>query len=370
MPIRSFSPRYAGRALGVAAALILCAGCSGSDSQRATPLAPAASGDARLAVAQVENAGRTDNSLLPPNSVRISVAPSGAAAFMNGAAVAKPLIFVSDAANGVVKIYPQAGKNQKLVGRIAKLAEPQGLTTDAKRNLYVANTNGSNVLVYAPPYGKVPVLTLADTGEFPADVAVSAAGIVAVTNICSAPSCPANTGSVSLYAKGSTTACTTVSDATYNFARVMFASFDRTGTLYIDGMNSGYQTSVGVITGGCNATSIANLGLVYTISFPGGVAIDKAGRIAILDPVGEVVDTFNPPSGGQLGEPTSTTALTGSASPLGLALLAAGKDLYTADSGGSGVSNEYAYTAGGKPVNTIAVGGQPVGIAVTPPIQP
>jgi len=316
---------------------------------------------------QAASIGRTDNSLLAPNVARILNVPISTPSFMDGDAAGKPLIFVSDAANGVVDIYPQAGKNQKKVGQITRLAEPQGITSDTSGNLFVANTNGSNVLVYAPPYTKA-TLTITDTGEFPADVAVSTAGVVAVTNICSAPGCEASTGSVSFYAKGSTTACATVSDATYNFARVTFAAFDKTGNLYIDGLNGSAQTSIGVIAGGCKATSITNLAQVYTVGFPGGVQVDKTGRIVICDPVREQVDTFNPPVEGQLGTPISAT-LNGSRSPLGIALLASDKDVYTADSAGAGVSNEYAYTVSGKPKNTIAVGGQPVGVAVTP-VQP
>ena len=220
---------------------------------------------------------------------------------MDPAAAGKPLIFVSDAANGVIDIYPQAGKNQKMVGQITGLTQPQGITTDKNGDLYVANTNSSDVLVYAPPYTGAPKMTISDAHEFPADVAVSSAGVVAITNICDAPKCRLNTGNVVLYAKGSTKSCATVSYSAFNFTRVMFAEFDSTGVLYIDGMNSGYQTSFGLVTGGCNATSITNLNYVYTVSFPGGIQIDKAGNIAFCDQVNQVVDTFAPPVNGAFG---------------------------------------------------------------------
>jgi DNA-binding beta-propeller fold protein YncE len=70
--------------------------------------------------------------------------------------------------------------------------------------------------------------------------------------------------------------------------------------------------------------------------------------------------------GGAFGSPTSVTPITGSTFPIGIALLATGANLYVADSGGSGVANEFKYTAGGSAENSIAVGGQPIGIAVTP----
>jgi DNA-binding beta-propeller fold protein YncE len=342
-------------ALGASATLAMLAGCSGGSSPAA--FSPGGPG------------GRTDNSVLAPTIARIAHAPVKTPSFMDPRAAGKSLIFVSDAAGGVIDIYPQSGKSQKMAGQITGLTQPQGITTDKKGDLYVANTNSSNVLVYAPPYTGAPKMTISDAHEFPADVAVSSAGVVAVTNICNAPKCQLDTGNVVLYAKGSSKSCATVSDSAFNFTRVMFAEFDSSGVLYIDGMNGGYQTSFGLVTGGCGATGITNLGYVYTVSFPGGMQIDKAGDIAFCDQVNQVVDTFAPPVGSAFGSPVSTTPLTGSISPLGIALLASGTNLYAADPGGSGLAEEYKYTAGGAAENTIAVGGQPIGIAVTPPLS-
>lgn len=342
-------------ALAASATLAMLAGCSGGSSPSA--FSPGGPG------------GRADNSLLAPTIARVLHAPVTTPSFMDPGAAGKPLIFVSDAADGVIDIYPQSGKSQKMVGQITGLTQPQGITTDKKGDLYVANTNSSNVLVYASPYTGKPKMTISDAHEFPADVAVSSAGVVAVTNLCNAPKCRLNTGNVVLYAAGSTKSCATVSDSAFNFTRVMFAEFDSTGVLYIDGMNGGYQTSFGLVTGGCGATSIANLDYVYTVSFPGGIQIDKAGNIAFCDQVNQVVDTFAPPVNSAFGSPVSTTPLTGSTSPLGIAILASGTNLYTADPGGSGLAEEYKYTAGGAAENTIAVGGQPIGIAVTPPLS-
>jgi len=351
-------------ALGASATLAMLAGCSGGSSPAA--FSPGGPGQSAR---QIASAGRIDNSLLAPTIARISHAPVTTASFMDPTAAGKSLIFVSDAADGVIDIYPQSGKNQKMVGQITGLTQPQGITTDKKGDLYVANTNSSNVLVYAPPYTGAPKMTISDAHEFPADVAVSSAGVVAITNVCNAPKCRLNTGNVVLYAKGSTKSCASVSDSAFNFTRVMFAEFDSKGVLYIDGLNGGYQTSFGLVTGGCDATGITNLDYVYTVSFPGGIQIDKAGRIAFCDPIRLQVATFDPPVDGAFGEPVSTTPLTGSISPLGIAILASGTNLYAADSGGSGLAEEYEYTAGGTAENTIAVGGQPIGIAVTPPLS-
>jgi sugar lactone lactonase YvrE len=352
-------------ALGASATLAILAGCSGGNPPAAS--SPSAPGFAGQSVQrQFATTGRTDNSLLPPNIARITHEPVATKSFMDPRAAGKPLIFVSDAANGVVDIYPQAGKHQKMVGQITGLTQPQGITTDKAGDLYVANTNSSNVLEFAPPYTGGPKMTINDPHGFPADVAVSSTGIVAVTNICNAPKCRLDSGNVVLYAKGSTTSCASVSDPAFNFTRVMFAEFDSKGVLYVDGMNGGYQTSFGLVTGGCSATTLTYLNYVYTVSFPGGIQIDTAGNIAFCDELNNVVDTFAPPVGGAFGSPTSVTLITGSTFPIGIALLATGANLYVADSGGSGVANEFKYTAGGSAENSIAVGGQPIGIAVTP----
>jgi hypothetical protein len=354
--------------LGASATLAMLAGCSAGNSS--TAFSPGGSVVGGQSVQrQVAFTGRADNSLLPPTIARISNSPVTTASFMDPRAIGKSLIFVSDAADGVIDIYPQAGKNQKMVGQITGLTQPQGITTDKNGNLYVANTNSSNVLVYAPPYTGSPKMTISDPHEFPADVAVSSTGIVAITNLCNAPHCRLNTGNVKIYAKGSTKSCATVSDSSFNFTRVMFAEFDKTGALYIDGMNGGYQTSFGLVTGGCQATSIASIGSIYTVAFPGGIQIDKAGNIAFCDPYRQQVATFSPPVGGGFGNPLSTTPLTGSISAVGIAILASELNLYAADSGGSGLAEEYKYTAGGAAENTIAVGGQPIGIAVTPALS-
>ena len=343
-------------ALGASSALVMVTGCSGGNP-------PAA-----FSQPQVTSTGRADNSLLAPTIARISRQAVATRSFIDRRAAGKPLIFVSDAADGVIDIYPQAGKKEKMVGQITGLTEPQGITTDKNGNLYVANTNSSNVLVYAPPYTGAPKMTISDPHEFPADVAVSSAGIVAITNICSAPKCRINTGNVVLYAKGSTKSCATVSDSAFNFTRVMFAEFDKSGALYIDGLNGGYQTAFGLVTGGCNATSITNLEYVYTVSFPGGIQIDKAGNIAFCDQYQQVVDTFAPPTDDALGQPVLTTPLSGSVAPLGIAILASGTNLYAADSGGSGFAQGVQVHRGRRARKHHSCRRPATGIAVTPPL--
>jgi len=102
--------------------------------------------------------------------------------FMDPDAVGKPLIFIADAGldNEEVDIFLQS--DRKMVGQITGLS-PEGLATDAARNLYIANTGYMNILIYAPPYLTV-TLTLGDGNNIPRAVAVSRKGLVAVANVC------------------------------------------------------------------------------------------------------------------------------------------------------------------------------------------
>jgi hypothetical protein len=345
----------AGYALSASAALAMLAGCSSGSSQISPPLQAQSS--------RINNSGRPAYTAIIPG--REVTTPS----FMDPDAVAKPLVFVSDLNGGVVNIYLQSAGN-KMVGQITKLNAPQGLATDTARNLYVVQVNNLDVTVYGPPYTKGAKATLTDPGYIPVDVAVSRHGVVAVANQCSYPTC--GPGSVTLYAKNSTTACATVSDAT-NFTQVRYGAFDAAGDLFIEGNNSSAKDVVGEITGGCKAKKIALLTTANALTWGGGVEIDKANRIALLDYDNSAsaftIFTYNQPIKGSLGSSVSTTTLTGSQTPEGFAFLASGANLYTVDPGIHG-SNEYRYPIGGSPEKSISGLGFPYGVAVTPTLVP
>ena len=296
--------------------------------------------------------------------------------FMDPGAVGKPLIFIADAGldNEVVDIFLQSDK--KMVGQITGLS-PEGIATDAARKLYIANTGYMNILIYAPPYLTV-TLTLGDGDNIPRAVAVSRRGLVAVANVCTLSNCTGNTGSVSFFAKGSTTACTTIADAT-NFAHMENATFDGAGVLYVEGDGSAPQTwNIGKIVGGCNAKKIELLTTPNLRRWIGGIQIDSAHRIAVINKITAngpfYIDTYNPPKKGSLGRPVSITRLGGSnaSSIENFAFLRSGLDFYDADTqNGSGSrSDEFKYPISGPPINTISGFGLAWGVAVTPTLLP
>jgi hypothetical protein len=370
--MRIFNPMP--HALSASIALTVLAGCAGGTSQMAaTPLGQKASARTESVQQRSVRSGRfttaweMSRSVVPGATVRT---PS----FMDRDAVAKPLIFLSDGSTGVVDIYVQAGDN-KLVGQVTGLS-PSGLATDTARNLYIINSTASvnDVLVYAPPYTGPPTLTLSDSAYFPGDVAVSAMGVVAVMNFCSAASCAP--GNVTLYAKNSSTPCATVADAT-NFAIVEFGAFDEKGNLYIDGQSSSSSPVIGEVKGGCGAKTITALTTANTLNDPGGIHVDKKGRIGIFEglPPGSgppVIYSYRHSKMRSLGNPILTSPLPGThcCDSNDFAFQGSGANVYVADYI-DGIASEYAYPSGGSVEKTISVGpSAPFGVAVTPSVVP
>ncbi len=355
-----FSKRVS-HALGASVALAMPAGCASGGSQMApTSFGLTSRAGAESTLSQVAQDPRINRILALHKGIG-SGQSMATQSFMSPDAVGKPLIFV--ATGNAVDIYLRRGTN-KMVGQIPGLNFPTGLATDTAGNLYIANAN-ANVLVYAPPYTGPPTLTLDDTGNSPSEVAVSPLGVVAVANYCSGTSC--GPGSITFFAKNSTTPCATVADPT-NFQSLITDAFDDVGDLYVGGLASTNTTVIGKIFGGCKAKKIRVLGTSNSIGFPDSIQIDKADRIAILDGYpSNVIDTYVRPKHGSLGNPVSVTPLQASV-PNAFAFLASGRDLYTAD--GNGVADEYDYPAGGTPEKIISGSGGSLSVAVTPPLVP
>ena len=269
---------------------------------------------------------------------------------------ATPKVFVSDAINNVVNIYTPAGKQ---IGQLSGFVEPQGLTTDAKGNLYVADTVNSRIQIYAPPYTKAPT-SLADPGQYPVGVSVLNNGqFIGVTNIIDTNGGP---GSVMVYKKHKA-GKVILSSA---IARVYFGGFDKSGNFYVDGQDSNGGVVVGEVAK-LSTTGKTFKALKYnaTITFPGGVLVTTAGKIAVTDQSGAAIYSFNAPKGGSLGTP-KTTPITGSSDAVSIAFTSTDKDVWTADAGNLNAA-EFAYPKGGSALKTISVStGQPIGVAVVP----
>ncbi len=354
--------------LAACVAIAMFAGCSGGSSPVAPNLVSTGGGTGNTRGQEMQNARL--NNILALQGGMVSDRRVTTPSFFNPDAQGKARIFVSDFIDNVVDIYPERGKNQTFIGQITGLSFPLGLAADAASNLYIANggngSTGGDVLVYGPPYTNTPKLTLADGAYQPNGVAVSPAGLVAVANYCTQPSCGSGTGSVNFYRKNATKPCANL-PAFYLEAD----AFDAAGNLYVVGINN--NPNVGEVIGGCKAKKIKPLTTSNTIGFAGAIEIDKAGRIAILNDSaqGGVIYTYDPPKNGSLGTPVSTTPLTLTC-PSTFAFLASGKDLYAADQ--CGWSYKFDYPVGGAAENSLTKppSGSPraSGVAVTPPLVP
>jgi hypothetical protein len=278
-----------------------------------------------------------------------AVAPNAQTPFVDIAAVTAPNgneTIVSDGISNAVSIFSGTGK---LNGYIkAGLNVPLGVATDSAEQLYIANSQAGNVLVYAKPYTAL-TRTLKDTDGIPTGVAVSSTGVVAVMN-------GASPGNVSLYAAGSATPCVTLS---LPVLFPSFGAFDGAGNLFFDGYGKSGKTTkpiVAEISGGCSATAIQMLRTANKLFAPTAIQVQH-GNILIMDepvinqgPVlanlNPVIYTYAPPLGGSLGLPTMTTALTQGITPAAFAMSSDGKRLWIVHGGIGAGRIEYTYPRG------------------------
>jgi hypothetical protein len=292
----------------------------------------------------------------------VSHGPIAIHPFIDVAAIenSKTEIFVSDAANNVVNIYNTSGK---LLGQIAGLSEPQGITSDGKANLYVADTADSDIKIYALPYESAPKV-LSDPGEYPVGVCVTYDGqFVAVANVISTTDGP---GSILIFKNGKAKRKIVNS----GLERAYSCAFDATGNLFVDGENASGQVVIGEIADATKGgKKLEMLKYAATLGFPGGIEVTTDDKIAILDQASPTIYTFNQPVKGSLGSPIATTVLTGSSDSVTFAFTKSNKDLWIADAGSTGVA-EFAYPAGGNPVKSFYEGGEPIGIALVPAEKP
>jgi hypothetical protein len=306
------TPSHPGFVLRSAAAIALLAGCSGGGSQPPAANAPSSA------------------------LTRLGVAPQRT----NPNASDSDQVIVSDSFGSVVSVFDAKGRLQT---RLTKgINAPMGLTTDSAGNLYVANSQDANVLVYSQPYKSVG-LTLNEPGKYPLDVAVSKTGLVGVMN----ETAPSGPGNVTFYKKGSASACANVSDSNWN--EVAFGAFDASGNLFVDGVDRDGDPLVGEVSGGCAATSLTTLSVGNTMSGVEGVQV-LHGNILILNQnyttFTPEIYTYAPPSGGSLGSPIATTKLSAGIEMEGFAMTRNDRDLWIAHSDVAYGRIEYTYPGG------------------------
>jgi hypothetical protein len=253
-------------------------------------------------------------------------AASRAPAFANVAAVNAPhgnRTVVSDVATETVSVWNEKGQLTALL--YTYQSAPAGLATDAAESIYAVDSTDSAVLVYPKPYASIG-LVLSDPHSSPNGVAVSSGGIVAVTSIFDPISHAA--GSVSIYAKGATSPCVTLSDP--NWSEMAWDAFNRAGDLLVTGINADHTKAlVGEISGGCSAKSIRLLRVGNILQSAGDIQVYN-GKVLILDSAGLTVYTYAP-ARGSLGMPIARTVLPRAMVPVSFVMDAGGRQLWMAD---------------------------------------
>lgn len=309
-----------------------------------------------------------------------AVAPNVQTPFVDIAAVTAPSgaeTIVADGINSAVSIFSRTGKLNAYI--TAGLNGPSAVATDGAQQLYIANTQAGDVLVYAKPYTAL-TRTLKVTAGMPVGVAVSSSGVVAVMSGLN------GAGNVSFYAAGSVTPCATVGGSNLS---PLFGGFDAAGDLFFDGYRQPAKTLatpfVAEVSGGCNATAITMLRVGNELFQPTTIQV-RHNNILIMDetlinqgPVAAefnpVIYTYAPPMGGSLGLPTMTTALTQGITPAAFAMSSDGKHLWIVHGGVGAGRIEYIYPRGRfvKSQDQFARKNglfEPTDIAVNPPLIP
>jgi DNA-binding beta-propeller fold protein YncE len=278
--------------------------------------------------------------------------PDRAPSWMRHGAKTAALLYVSDTESGDVYVfnYPKGTPAGTLTG----LTDPGGECVDAKGNVFVTNTGGSNVIEYAHG-GTAPMATLKDPGFFPIGCAVdSKTGNLAVTNFSSSSSGP---GNIVIYKHAKGKPGNPLTDA--STPQFLLCGYDDTGDLFADGLTSASGFSLVELPAG--KKTIVPVALDTGIGNPGAVQWDGK-YLAVGDQADNVVDRFTIASG--KGTLQSSTALKNAVAIFQFWIQ--GGSIIGPDSG-TGSVEIWKYPAGGKPIKTVRGVYVPLGTVVSNP---
>jgi DNA-binding beta-propeller fold protein YncE len=271
---------------------------------------------------------------------------------MRAGAKKSALLYVSDTESGDVYVfdYPKGTPAGTLTG----LIDPGGECVDAKGNVFVTNTGGSNVVEYAHG-GTAPSATLKDPGFFPIGCAVDPkSGNLAVTNFSSTAS---GSGNIVIYKHAKGKPASAYADA--NTPQFLLCGYDDSGNLFADGLTSTSAFSLDELPAGKKA--LVPVALDKGIGNAGAVQWDGK-YLAVGDQADNVVDRFAIASG--KGTFKSATALKNAIAIFQFWIQ--GGDIIGPDSGNASVEF-FQYPAGGKPTKTVHGVYVPLGTVVSSP---
>jgi NHL repeat len=229
------------------------------------------------------------------------------------------LIFSSSASNNTIDYYVKGtGPNNPVAGSLSgSFSNPEGIAVDAHGDLYVANNNAENVLVYTAG-STSPTGTLDDPGEFPVDVTVGPDGTVYVANLDGPIGA---SGGVVVYAPGSSEPTTTLHDKC--FLRVLGVALDKHGDLF-----ASCQIAPGYGHGEVvefKAGSTKGIQTHIALGTAGGLGFDGAGHLLAIDVNAPTLNVYN------VGNPKPIDVLKLPGASIYFSFARHSKELYVAD---------------------------------------
>jgi hypothetical protein len=288
---------------------------------------------------------------------------------VDASACGTSLVYVTSYNNSVY-IYNQSHPATPC-GQITGVTNPQGLSVDKHRNLWVAISGDcknqfSSVLEFAPG-NSTPIKTLQDAAGSAEDVAIdNKSGTVYVTNFFNyTKGCASgNNGVVEVYANGSTTPTGTLSDPHMNYA--FNDAVDDKGNLYVTYLEINGPSGSGRIDE-WHAGSGSPTDLGIALQAPGGIQTTSTGALLVCDQ-SVACGEFAPGS-------TTMTNLFATQNPgsFGVALDKAEHHAWVENPGlSTGQLQHYKYPGPEKrALQKITVpGGGYAGVAVSPPAPP
>lgn len=303
-----------------ATGLLLLEGCAGSNSS----LAPAPG------IPQAPNAIRTNSDLAPD--------------------ITGPRVFVSDLPDSIIYVYALSNLTQPRRIITSGVMNPQGLAIDSLNQLYVTNQGTTNdVTVYPPGKSKPSITYPSQYFNGPNAVAVGKDGTVYVSNNFN--------GTVVEFPPGQLTPSLTITlpGQPNQPAGPQGLALDTSNNLYV--AYNGYFSGGFIEKFAPGSTTGTDSGIV--LNNVGGISVDKAGNIVIVDRGNNVVEVFPP------GSTMPSLTISGFQSPNQLAFREGFKEFVVTDEGSHQV-DVFAYPAGTLLSQSPNYSYQNVGVAVAP----
>jgi hypothetical protein len=311
------------RTFGICAAMVILAGCGGSQlgAPGAMPL------------------GRST-----------AIHPAQRPSWMSSDAMKQDLLYISDTGSNDVYVYSYPSGTLK--GTLTGFDGPAGECVDKAGDVFITNYHASNVLEYA--HGGVnPIATLSDAGYQPEGCSVDpTTGNLAVTNYDTTSS---GQGNLVVYRDAKD------SHKKYYVNTGIYAlltcNYDNRGNLFVDGNNSRDAFAFAELPSG--STSFKKISLNQSIQYAGAVQWDGA-HVAVGAAEANVIYQFT--ISGKKGTEVGSTPLMDASNVVQFWIQ--GSTVIGADAAAGDVGF-WNYPQGGSPTKTITGFVEPIGATVS-----